>query len=139
VKTSALFVILALSSSLSLAQSTIDIAVTGIEDVDGWIQIAVYNSPNDFPDDEAAIRIERFRVTGTSTECSIEGLEAGDYSFALFHDVNSNGQCDLNFLGIPTEPYGFSRNVKPVFKAPSFSETKMEISLNTQIEIELIL
>lgn len=59
-------------------------------------------------------------------------------SFALFHDVNSNGDCDLNFLGIPTEPYGFSRNVQPVFKVPSFTETRMEIGLHTQIQIELI-
>ena len=31
-----------------------------------------------------------------------------DYAIGFYHDENSNGRMDTNFLGIPREPYGFS-------------------------------
>jgi len=56
----------------------------------------------------------------------------------LFHDEDSDGEMDKNFLGIPQEKYGFSNNVEPVISAPSFEETKINLTKNTSIEIKLI-
>jgi uncharacterized protein (DUF2141 family) len=39
---------------------------------------------------------------------------------AVVHDENMNGKLDVNWLGIPTEGYGFSRDAKGVLGAPSF-------------------
>ena len=54
-------------------------------------------------------------------------IPKGAYALALFHDSNSNGILDKNFLGIPSERYGFSNNVHPLFSEPSFSSTVIEI------------
>lgn len=54
------------------------------------------------------------------TKCvlEIEQLDYGTYGIALYHDVNSNHELDRNFLGMPTESYGFSNNVTGVLGTP---------------------
>jgi uncharacterized protein (DUF2141 family) len=44
---------------------------------------------------------------------------------------------DKNYLGIPTEAYGFSNNARRTFSAPSFEEA--EINLNTDLAISITL
>ena len=47
------------------------------------------------------------------TEYSITDLTAGEYALLVYHDENSNGQLDRNFIGIPKEPVGFSNGYRP--------------------------
>ena len=44
-----------------------------------------------------------------------------------YQDVNSNDKTDSNFLGIPTEPYGFSLNARPFLSKPSFNDTRFTL------------
>ena len=39
----------------------------------------------------------------------------------LYNDENMNGKLDTNWLGIPTEGYGFSNDAKGMLGPPSFS------------------
>jgi len=65
-------------------------------------------------------------------------IPAGSYAVAIFHDENSDGVCNTNFLGIPEEGYGFSNNIKPLLSAPTFDEAKVSVKKDTEIEIHLI-
>ena len=55
-------------------------------------------------------------------------LTPGEWAVALTQDTNNNDKLDKNFLGIPTEPYAFSNNVRPRFAAPKFAECKFVVS-----------
>lgn len=59
---------------------------------------------------------------------NFKGLEQGTYAVSIFHDENSNGELDANFLGIPKEPYAFSNNAKGYFGPPSFEQCKFEVA-----------
>jgi uncharacterized protein (DUF2141 family) len=48
-------------------------------------------------------------------------IASGTYALAVIHDENSNGKLDTNWLGIPTEGYGFSNDAKALLGAPSFA------------------
>jgi uncharacterized protein (DUF2141 family) len=61
------------------------------------------------------------KVRQTRARCDFADIPPGTYALAVFHDENMNGQLDTNRLGIPTEGYGFSNDVKGVFGAPAFS------------------
>lgn len=88
--------------------------------------MAVYNRSEGFLDENAACFKEVYPVTRTGTlEVGIPSLPAGDYAVACYHDVNGNGRIDKNLLGIPTEPYGFSNNARPRFRAPTWDEAKV--------------
>jgi uncharacterized protein (DUF2141 family) len=64
-------------------------------------------------------------------------LPAGNYAVSAYQDLNGNGKLDKNLVGIPSEPYGFSNNARPKFRAPNWDETRFELRADTQIEIKL--
>ncbi|MDC0230761.1 DUF2141 domain-containing protein [Aureispira] len=68
----------------------------------------------------------------------ILSIPIGKYTLALFHHCSSNGIFDKNFLGIPIERYGFSNNVDPMFSAPSYKSTVVEINKDMHIDIALV-
>ena len=51
-------------------------------------------------------------------------LPKGEWAVAITQDMNNNNKVDKNFLGIPTEPYAFSNNIRPTVAAPEFDECK---------------
>ncbi|MBU6119398.1 DUF2141 domain-containing protein [Hymenobacter siberiensis] len=54
-------------------------------------------------------------------------LPRGEWAVAITQDLNNNDKIDKNFLGIPTEPYAFSNNVRPTIAAPGFDECKFTV------------
>ena len=44
-------------------------------------------------------------------EFRVRNVKPGPYAIAVFHDLNGNGKLDRNFIGLPSEPYGFSNDV----------------------------
>ena len=57
--------------------------------------------------------------------CEFKGLPVGAYAATVFHDENGNGKFDRRF-GYPLEGYGFSNNVNPTLRAPSFEQCKIQ-------------
>lgn len=94
---------------------------------EGRLYVAVYDKEADFlkPDQIHAQRITAVNESG-SIELFLSELPPGTYAVSCFHDVNGNGKLDTNLLGIPTEPYGFSNNARPKFRAPKWDEAKVE-------------
>ena len=73
-----------------------------------------------------------------STTFTLNNIPQGDYAIALFHDRNSDGKCNRNLLGIPTEGYGFSNNVLPILRTPSFDKTKFKVDTKVSISISMV-
>ncbi len=48
------------------------------------------------------------KVRNTQARCDFEDISPGTYALAVIHDENGNGKLDTNWVGIPTEGYGFS-------------------------------
>lgn len=65
-------------------------------------------------------------------------LPKGDYAISVYHDLNANEKLDKNFFGAPIEPYGFSRNFKPLLRAPRFDEVKISLNQDRKINISLL-
>jgi uncharacterized protein (DUF2141 family) len=55
-------------------------------------------------------------------------LSNGEWAVVITQDINNNDKLDKNFLGIPTEPYAFSNNVRPTVSAPDFNQCKFLVS-----------
>ena len=65
-------------------------------------------------------------------------LPSKTYAVAVFLDHNEDGKLNRNFLGIPTEKFGFSSN--PIIKngPPKFGNSAiLVVGKNTNIQIEL--
>ena len=63
----------------------------------------------------------------------------GRYAAIAFHDENGNGKLDKNFLGVPTEPYGFSNDAQGFLGPPTFDAAAVALGGgNEAIRIALV-
>ena len=61
----------------------------------------------------------RETIHGQEARCTMS-VRPGRYAFAFAHDEDGDGRFDRDFLGIPSEGYGFSNNVRPSLSLPSW-------------------
>ena len=122
------------------AKSKIQITITNIKSTDGKIYVGLYKKNQNFPDPKAKDIIAKIVKPKVGfVNLTIDDLEDSEYAIAIMHDLNDNGKLDKNFLGIPTEPYGFSKNFKPILFAPTFNDCKFNLNNETKsFTIELI-
>jgi hypothetical protein len=60
------------------------------------------------------------KIRDTQARCDFEDIAPGTYALVISHDENTNGKLDTNWLGVPTEGYGFSNDATALLGAPSF-------------------
>lgn len=82
------------------------------------------------PGREAYDELKGCHSQSTSAETSLvravfTDLQPGEFAIKALHDVNGNGDMDLNLIGLPKEPYGFSNDVMGAFGPPDFDEAKI--------------
>jgi uncharacterized protein (DUF2141 family) len=129
------FIVLGSSISLKAQVGDLHLKITDIEMPSGRIQIGIYNHADDFPTEGKEYKIIYLQVDGNEIAHTVKGLPQGDYAVAFYHDTNMDSICNLNFLGIPKEGYGFSRNYRPRFRAPVFEETVITVGDSTYVEM----
>ena len=116
-----IYYLILLLTSLSLNAGTIKLDVSGLETFNKQIAIAIFEEKNahDFPaNGESAIY--RDFVLSDGSPIHIDVPSDKKYAITVFLDENLDQKLNTNFLGIPTEPIGFSNNPKLIFGAPSF-------------------
>lgn len=124
--------------SVSNDNPQLTIKIQNIQKIQGEIVIGIFNTDKDFLKDGVAIKNYTIKVDRKTAKLVIDDLPAGDYAISMFHDVNSDGVCNRNFLGIPKEPYAFSNNFKPKMSAPKFQDCKFSLTKDHTVEINLI-
>jgi uncharacterized protein (DUF2141 family) len=104
----------------------IKVEISGLRSDKGQLGCSLWAGPDGFPRDDTHILKHVWApIKNASGECVFAGpFAARDYAVTLFHDENKNGKFDSNMIGYPLEGYGFSNNVVPRFKAPSYDECK---------------
>ena len=124
----ALFAVLVLTHlpTVGFAQAScpgIHVQILHISNSIGTVDCALFESPEGFPTEvlRSATNIMIIKVRKTQARCDFEDIPPGTYALAVIHDENMNGKLDTNALGIPTEGYGFSNDVRGLFGAPAFS------------------
>jgi len=126
-----LFLVLFLLSVMplsSFSQLTLTIEIDGLRNKNGQILLEFCN--------EEEIKIKGITQTIIGRKCIvvIENLKPGKYAFKYFHDENKNDKLDMNWIGMPTEGYGFSNNAEGTFGPPSFEKTIFAIGENATLK-----
>lgn len=114
------------------------IKITNIEKIQGDIKIGIFNTDKNFLKEGAAIKNYSIKVTSATAYLKITDLPAGDYAVSMYHDENSDNECNSNFIGIPKEAFGFSNNVRPKMSAPKYDECKFNLSEDKAITVKLM-
>ena len=110
------------------AATSVRVEVTGLRNTTGQVGCLLFNAPEGFPTDHArAYREVAAPIKGAQASCDFKDTPPGTYALIVLHDENMNGKMDKNFLGIPTEGYVASNNVRPAMSAPKFKESSFSV------------
>ena len=133
------FMIFFLSNLIFSSEIHLSITVRNIKGGTGSIEVGIFNNRDYFLEEgfEAyTLSLPLEKSSDTITFSII--VKKGEYAVSLFHDVNGDGVCNLNFIGYPLEPFGFSNNVRPLISKPSYNNCIVNLLEDTNIEIKLI-
>ncbi len=127
---SLLFAMLSLSFSTPHVSNngTLSIEINNIQSSQGMVWVGIYASEQTFLVKEKAI-VEGFVIREEGQLIvDIPDLKFGEYAVAVFHDENNNGVMDRNLLGIPSEPFAFSKPPKSKWRLPKFEEVRFSFA-----------
>lgn len=116
---------------------TLTVKINNIQHSKGEIRMALYNQSEKFTKIDKTYRYACITPTKNELTYEFKNLEEGNYAICLFQDENGNKKLDKNYLGIPTESYAFSNNIRPRFSAPSFEECSTYLDKNKLFVIKM--
>lgn len=133
-KTSVLILFLAISA-MATAQVAIKVNIVGLKNNKGQVLIGLYNSEKQFL--KKAYKGTVAVIKNGKATATFENLPAGEYAVSVFHDENSNGKLDTNFMGIPKEAYMASNDAKGFMGPPKYKDAKFLANQNKEIVLKL--
>ena len=118
-------------------QNSVLVTVTNVYPVQGVLHIDVYDKDDKFMYKEYAVIRNKVDITNSSISYTIKDIPDGDYAICVWHDANKNGKMDKNFLGIPKEGYGFSKNPACLIGPPNFSNCTFNSKTSKELKIKM--
>lgn len=101
----------------------LQVAVSGLRSARGNVTIMLYgDSRKDFL--KKGGRLARIRIPAKAGEVQvcIPVPTPGSYALSLYHDEDGNKKLTKNWLGLPIEGYGFSRDAAVSYRLPELEE-----------------
>ena len=105
----------------------VTVRVEGVERADGRVMVALFDKEEEFPRGTRRFGEMADAVRGAVTVV-FRDVPPGRYAASLYHDLNRNERLDANLLGIPSEPYGFSRNARGKLAPPKFDDAAFTVA-----------
>lgn len=106
---------------------TLVIHVRNVSPKGGTLRLGLYDAKSYPDDDSRPVASADVSAQMGVTTITLNNIPAGTYAIQTFQDFNSNGEMDTSWLGLPQEPYGFSRDARPRLSKPGFERVKFEV------------
>lgn len=107
-------------------KATLVIHVQNVSPKGGILRLGLYNEAG-YAKDGDTVASADVPAQSPQTTITLNNLAPGSYAIQTFQDFNGNGEMDKSWIGLPLEPYGFSRDARPVLSRPGFDKTRFEI------------
>jgi uncharacterized protein (DUF2141 family) len=93
--------------------------------------------PNEYL--RSATNVMVIKIRKSQARCDFEDIPPGSYAMAVIDDEDMNDKLDTNWLGVPTEGYGFSNDATgvlgpPLFAAASFKYDRQNVDLTMSLD-----
>jgi uncharacterized protein (DUF2141 family) len=127
----ALFTVLVFANlpAITFAQSScprIHVKILDIKNSAGVVACALFETSEGFPTEflRSATNVIMTKVQDAQARCDFVDIPPGTYALAVIHDENMDGELGTNWMGVPTEGYGFSDDATASMTAPSFEAAR---------------
>ena len=100
------------------------IEVSNLHSDGGSVYCALYAEPGTgFPTDQSKAKASvKAVIKDRQSLCEFADLGPGVYAVTVLHDENGNGKMDTDWMGIPKEGYGATRDAKGFMGPPKFKD-----------------
>ena len=117
----------------------LEVIITGFSNNVGDCWFAIDNSRDVYEREDTVWIGKILPIENNQVSVVIDSLAYGEYAVRVFHDENRNGKLDTNFLGIPSEDYGYSNDASGWFGPPSWEKAKFvfnqpKMTINIKID-----
>ena len=115
--------------AMRLHAGDLEVVVRGVHSTDGQVLVAVHRESPEaaFPSDASVVASAARAATTDDIVIVFPDLPAGDYAVAAFHDADGDGTLNANFVGMPTEGYGFSNDARGFMGPPTFDAAAIAV------------
>ena len=121
-----------------LSQS-LTIEFDNIRNSEGILIVTVFYSEDIWLEDidELEYIFPKENVIDGKMSVTINNMQQGQYGVAMMDDEDEDGVMRYNFLGMPREGYGFSRNYKVKLSKPHYEHCVLDFANDTTININV--
>lgn len=125
-----------LSTAAAAQDAALEFRVTGLTTDQGQVICTLYGDQESWLSSDTNLGTATAKPADGGATCLFPSIPTGTYAVFFMHDLNDNGDMDKNLLGIPKEPWGFSRDAPvrlgpPPFSAAAFEHPSTEVQSAT--------
>jgi uncharacterized protein (DUF2141 family) len=103
------------------------VTIDGLHSSQGNVFVGLYAGPAKFLQGNQSDAQRKVRASTGPVTVVFDNLPPGTYAVGAFHDENANDHLDTNMLGLPTEGYALSNNVRAVMAKPTFQQAAFTV------------
>ena len=117
----------------------IHVHIHGIRSASGTVKAVLYGpDPQNFLVKGKSTDTEREPAQEGNMTLCVTAPDVGRYAVVVYHDENDNHKFDRNWIGLPVEGFGVSKNPRLFLAAPEFDESSFEVTGElTNVEIKM--
>ena len=104
--------------------ATVEVRISGVANAKGKVSAAVCDKARFL---KQCVYSASAPAQAGSTTVIVKDVPPGTWAVLAYHDENNNGELDRNLIGMPKEPYGFSRDARNKFGPPRFEDAVIEV------------
>lgn len=124
------------ASAPSLAQETADarsapsltVEVRGARNDHGRVRVGLFSRRAHFLDEGFEIATCLTEIHRGVARCDLGDVPVGTYAIAFFHDEDEDGHFGRDWVGLPSEGYGFSNDAPTHLAPPSFDDARFTVA-----------
>lgn len=127
-------IVLFISSLVSAQNVDLTVAISGLKNDTGFVQVGLFNSEGKFL--KSIYKGGSSEIKSKGATVTFLNIPKGVYAISAYHDKNKNGKLDMNFMGIPKEDIACSNNAKGFMGPPKYEDAKFNLSKDLKIEVK---
>ena len=127
-------IILFISGLVSAQNVNLTVAISGLKNDSGILQVGLFNSEGAFL--KSIYKGVSSEIKSNKATVTFLNVPKGEYAISVYHDKNKNGKLDTNFIGIPSEDFACSNNAKGFMGPPKYEDAKFDLNKVSKIEVK---
>lgn len=126
------------SDSAPPTTGQVTVHLRGFRNHTGKALLALFTSRKGYPEKgKLAFKRAAVPIRRNAAQVVFRDVPVGEFAVVVLHDENGNKKMDKNFLGMPQEGWGVSRNPKTRMRPPNWAESALRLDAGARVRVDI--